>query len=169
MPPRRDPTKIPNPYKSVRAKAWRNAMVAAINAGLEQGLFGLAPDENLWPSTEPSEGHERPRGTGGAVYRFTFPGGVPALAWIGDAGFGELSVHVALWPTEEAERWVRVNNAGRLAGEVWATGWLERKIQPYLQTSASLFTGARIRVLGIAEAEIEPRDASFVDRGTLQF
>jgi hypothetical protein len=28
--------------------AWRNMMVAAINAGLEQGLFGLTEDDNRW-------------------------------------------------------------------------------------------------------------------------
>ncbi len=29
-----------------RYKAWRNLMVGAINAGLEQQMFGLRPGEN---------------------------------------------------------------------------------------------------------------------------
>ena len=37
------------PYKGDRALAWRNIMVAAINAGLEQRVFGLEPDQNFWP------------------------------------------------------------------------------------------------------------------------
>src|SRR5579885_3304219 len=32
-------------YRSQRARAWRNAMVAAINAGLEQRLFSLRPGD----------------------------------------------------------------------------------------------------------------------------
>lgn len=32
--------------RSVRWLAWRNLLVAAINAGLEQQIFGLSPGEN---------------------------------------------------------------------------------------------------------------------------
>jgi hypothetical protein len=37
---------------SVRGRAWRNTMVAAINAGLEQRLFGLQGGQNHWPEAQ---------------------------------------------------------------------------------------------------------------------
>ena len=45
---------------------------------------------------------------------FVFDKRASAIAWVGDAGFDELSIHVALWPTPDGERWVRVANAGQV-------------------------------------------------------
>ena len=160
---RRRPDRTGDPYRALRAKAWRNAMVAAINAGLEQGHFGLKPGENLWPGAGDVE-RER-SGPGGAIYRFAFAGGVPAIAWVGDAGFDELSVHVALWPTPEAERWIVCNNADRLAGEVFATSWLERRQAPYLQEATNLFFARRDRITMVASAGVDPHRAGYRDRG----
>jgi hypothetical protein len=33
---------------SMRRRAWRNLLIATINAGLEQNLFTLEPDDNRW-------------------------------------------------------------------------------------------------------------------------
>lgn len=101
--------------------AWRNLMVAAINAGLDQDLFGLAENDNRW-------------GTEYGIYRFDFDG-LPAIACVRDIGFGELSVHAALNPTDRAEDFIRTHNAGFVAGDGFASGWLERKRGPWLQTS----------------------------------
>lgn len=163
--PRRDPTSIPNPYRSARAQAWRNAMVAGVNAGLAAGLIGLAPGANLWPGVRVANQDPTRRG---AVFRFTLPGGIPAVAWVGDAGFDELSVHVALWPTPEAERWVVCSNGGRLVGEVFASGWLERRGRPYLQSSPNLFTGARDRIAEVAALSVAPWLDAYGDRGRVQ-
>ena len=38
--------------QGVRWTAWRNLMVAAINAGLEQKLFGLSAEDNWWTNKE---------------------------------------------------------------------------------------------------------------------
>jgi hypothetical protein len=101
-------------------------MVAAINAGLEQGVFGLGETENHW------EGHS-------TNYRFDI-GPIPAIASASDAGWGEVGIHVALWPNKNAEH---VNVAflvckcgwGSLPGDVFAMGWLERKNGKWLQSS----------------------------------
>jgi len=44
--------RTPERSNSDRARAWRNMMVAAINAGLEQKLFGLQPGQNYWISVK---------------------------------------------------------------------------------------------------------------------
>lgn len=102
--------------------AWRNMMVAGINAGLEQGHFGLVNDDNRW------EGDE-------VVYIFAFDG-LPAIACVRDIG-GELSVHVAVQPTDRAADAIRAYNAGFGAGDAFASGWLERETGTWLQTSSA--------------------------------
>ena len=39
-------------FKSLRARAWRNVMVAGINAGLNQDVFGLALGQDHWDRVE---------------------------------------------------------------------------------------------------------------------
>jgi hypothetical protein len=99
---------------------WRNAMVTAINEGLQRKLFGLKPGENFWTDLH-------------AVYRFEV-GDIPAIASIHNVGFDELGFHVAMWLTADAKRWIVCANAGHSAGEMFATGYLERREGTYLQT-----------------------------------
>lgn len=116
-------TRVPgtvNAVTNLRSTAWQNLLIAAINAGLEQKMFGLEPEDN--PSKKP-------------VFRFTFAG-LPAIAHAGDAGYGELIVRAAVGPTEEAEKWIQCNGAGFLAGDAFVSGWLERTKGKWLQTSA---------------------------------
>ncbi len=138
-------------YRSTRAKAWRDAMVGAINAGLEQGVFTLEPSN-------------RPQLM---VYEFTL-GGVPSVASINEIGYDELSLHVALWPTPDARRYVQCWNAGHHAGEVFAAGWLERRDGPWLQKPPRLHIKARRDRLPIVAAlAVEPR--GYRDHGLFQF
>lgn len=130
--------------------AWRNMMVAGINAGLEQGVFGLQPGDNRW------EGDD-------AIYRFAF-GGLPAIACVRDIGYGELSVHVAIEPTAHAERHIRAVNAGFVAGEGFASGWLERESGAWLQTSRTPMGSIRNALLDrVADARPAPR--GYADSG----
>ena len=109
-----------------RKKAWSNLMISAINAGLEQNLFGLKAGDNGWTGTR-------------ATYRFTIGDGLPALATVADAGFGELVVNVLVNPRGEAESsigvlawpgfWAKVSDA-------FASGWLERTKGSWLQTGS---------------------------------
>lgn len=130
--------------------AWRNLMVAAINAGLAQGLFGLAEDDNRWATEY-------------GIYRFDFDG-LPAIACVRDIGHGELSVHVAVSPTDRADDFIRSYNAGFVAGAAFASGWLERKLGPWLQTQINPVGCVRAALLDrIVAARLTP--AGYADAG----
>lgn len=116
---------------SARRRAWRNALVAGINEAIRRRLFSLRPGDNRWPGAQFED-----RGQQEAhVFRFEIEG-IPAVASLWDAGWDEISVHVALWPTENGERMVAAANAGFYAGELFASGWLERKEGAWLQVSS---------------------------------
>lgn len=147
-------------YDSKRAIAYRNVVVAAINAGLDRRLFSLKPGDNRWPtSDDPPQGSRRDP----YVYEFEFPGGLRALASVSDAGFDELSFHVAICPTSDGKRFVRAWNAGFHAGDAFAVSWLERKVGVYLQTSMDSFRCRRHLIDNLASVEVEPK--GFGDRG----
>lgn len=103
--------------------AWRNMMVAAVNAGLKQGHFGLAAEDNRWNGDH-------------VIYHFDF-GGLAAIAYVSDAGFGELSIHVAVNPTDRAEEFISGFNSGFIAGDAFGSGWLERERGAWLQTTSA--------------------------------
>ncbi|WP_433949950.1 hypothetical protein [Brevundimonas bullata] len=128
--------------------AWRNMMVAGINAGLEQRRFGLSGDDG-WDGEE-------------IVYRFLFDG-LPAIACVRDIG-GELAVHVAIQPMARGEEFVRSYNAGFLAGEAFASGWLEREDGRWLQTSLSPTGSIRNALVDrVAHHRLEP--LGYADNG----
>lgn len=142
---------------SQRKQTWRNALVAAVNAGLQQRIFGLRPDENYWLDQFDTGQHER------FFYRFTI-GDIPAEVAITDINFGELSVHVAFCPTKYHSPF---SNVPTLTGLVEAKGWLERLDGTYLQTSYPWHLRIQ-RALGreISELAIEPM--GFDDQGPLR-
>lgn len=133
-----------SPYRSTRARAWRNLMVAATNAAVEQGLILLE---------DPSKGSS-PGST--QVFRFAFPGGLDAVGSVADIGWGEVSIHAALNPAPDAERWIVVSNADDRVGDAYARGWLERRNGLYLQSSASQFFIRRALAERVAAVSIEP-------------
>jgi hypothetical protein len=109
--------------KQVQAQ---KVMVKAINECLRQGIFTLDPND-----TELSK----------PVHEFDMEG-IPAIAGVHDAGHGELSIKVALWPTEHGKEFANVaalNSGQRLMrGGFFVSGWLERKNGAWLQTSEGL-------------------------------
>lgn len=144
-----------NLYGSLRKRAWRNAMVAAINAGIEQRLFSIRPGDCRWPGWSADRNLCR-----GASFRFSLAD-APAIGWVNDIGHDELSIHAALWPTERGKHAVQAFNAGLHAGELFAIGWLERQKGAWLQVSADVgrawtFKARRTRLRTIAEVEIRP-------------
>lgn len=136
-------------YHSLRDKAWRNLMVLAINEGLRQKLYSLRPDDNRWPGAV-SDPRER---RNGYVFPFTLPNGRPASGYVNDAGFGELSIHVAVIPKGD---WVRASNAGFSAGDAFATGWLERERGVWLQSSPDMFNCRKWLVSELAALNVTP-------------
>ncbi|WP_342723877.1 hypothetical protein AAFG07_32985 [Bradyrhizobium sp. B097] len=147
---------------SSRRRAWRNAMVAGINAGIDKGLFTPRAGENNWPPPDPRYGDT------GRSYRFNI-GDIPAVAYVHDAGYDELSVHVALWPTADCERWIGVVNADFRAGDLLASGWLERRDGAWLQVSDSAphFRCRKQRLDQAASLEIRPK--GYADGGSFKF
>lgn len=133
-----------------RLSAWRNLMVAGINAGLEQKVFGLAEDENSWSG----DGH---------TYRFLFAG-LPAVAYVRDIGFGELGLHVAVKPTARCESVIKFDNAGLDAGDGFASGFMERRSGKWLMSSGKPCNAFRRDLLPVlAAAVVEPN--GFLDHG----
>ena len=92
----------PRRYSSTRARAWRNLMVCAINAGLAQKLFSLRADDNRWPGP----------GTEGCLFDFVLPNGWPTRGNVRDIGYAELSVRATVHPNGD---WIRAAR-GRIPG-----------------------------------------------------
>lgn len=110
-------------YAGLRRRAWRNLLVAGINAGIAGGILSLDPIDTAW---------ERGRERGASVcYDVALPGELPARASIRDAGYGEVSVNVAVFPTSDDR--ISDWNAGFQGGQAFAAGWLERKAGAWLQ------------------------------------
>ncbi|MGH6651082.1 MAG: hypothetical protein ACREB7_08125 [Sphingopyxis sp.] len=152
--------------KSKRRRAWRNALVAAINEAIRRRLFTIKPGDNRWPgAARDAVGHSAP-----CVFAFEIAD-IPAVASVQDGGHDELSIHVALWPTDQAARWVASLNANFLAGDLWATGWLERQDGAWLQVSKALrgnsFSCRNHRLDEAAAIEVAP--LGFADRGSFKF
>jgi hypothetical protein len=152
-------------YKSERAKVWRNMMVAGINAGIEKRLFTVLPNDNRWPGAAVSE-HDRHLRPTFNVFHFDV-GSIPAIGYVSDAGFDELSIHVMFWPNEKGEEWIRVYDAGFVAGDAFAAGWFERRDGAWLQSASDFnLSCRRKRLAEIAALEIVPR--GFADRGNFK-
>lgn len=143
-------------YTSLRDRAWRNMMVAATNAAIEQKLFSVRPGDNRWPGWDQKATH---------VFSFTFGADIPALGSVYDVGFDEIAIHVGLWPTARGEELIDAWSAGFHAGEAFATGWLERKNGAYLQSNTTSLKCRQKRLRTVAEVDIKPK--CFGDRGKL--
>lgn len=143
--------------RGVRWSAWRNLMVAAINAGLEQRLFGLSPGENWWPGADPkNNGGER------GLYRFSFDRDMPANVAVADAGGDELSVHVLLCPKSdqvEADRCSGIKD-----GVALAQGWLERRLGAWVMDGGEDFECKRAVQSRVAAAQVDP--LGYSDQGS---
>jgi hypothetical protein len=143
--------------KSLRERAWRNLLVAAINAALERKLLTLDPPRNLWPgagvSPDRSEAH---------IFAFDI-GGVPALAWLDDAGWDEVAVHACCLPTADGTRWIRCGDAGLVAGQAFACSWLERRAGRYLMDEKDLFWSRQRLIPMLAQVDVQPM--GYADHG----
>ena len=137
-------------YKTSRQKAWRNLMVCAINAALEQKLFSLRPGDNRFPDDMRR----------GEIFEFVLPNGMPARGSVADAGFHELSVHAAVNPKGDL---VRAFNAGFDAGDAFGTTWVERERGAWMQSSDYSFNCRQSLLNHLAALQVEPM--GYGDRG----
>lgn len=141
-------------YSPLRGRAWRNMIVSAVNAAIQRKHFSLRPGDNRWPHDNKYGDH---------VFEFTFGSDIPAICYIHDAGYDEISIHVALWPTKDSKSWVRAANAGFLAGEAFAMGWLERREGAWLQRYEESLSCRQKYLRIVAEVEVAP--IGYGDRG----
>lgn len=142
--------------RGVRWHAWRNMMVAGINAGMEQGLFGLSPGEDWWPGANPKD-------NGGVSwhYPFIFDGNIAAVATVAAISGDELAVHVLLAPRHDQ---VKADfNSGLTEGIACAHGWLERRLGVWIQDGGEEFCCKRAIQDRLAAARIEPK--GYADQG----
>lgn len=123
-------------------EAWRNIMVAAVNAGQRQGHFGLEPDDNRFDGVD-------------HVYRFDLDG-LPGIAYVRAMADGELLLHAAINSSKQAEKTIRVGMSGLLGGEGFSEGRLQRLDRKYLH-SVRPYTQFRTTLLfKVAEMKVEP-------------
>src|SRR5208337_4104823 len=101
-----------------RLKAWRNMLVAGLNAALAQGRITL--DEDNEPDETP--------------FDFTFAG-LPARGRVHGMTYGELSITVVVnpKPTHLTLCAGEGDHLLRCLGDAYASGWLERRTGKYLQ------------------------------------
>ena len=140
--------------RGVRWWAWRNLMVSAINAGLEQRLFGLSPDENWWPGAVPEEGER-------GIYHFVFDREFPAMASVDAVRGDELSISVVLRPKKPDVVPMWYSSFG--SGDAVAHGWLERRMGSWIQDGGEDFRCRRALQSRVADALIT--SAGFADQG----
>lgn len=143
--------------RGIRWHAWRNLLVAAINAGIEQRMFGLSPGEDWWPGADPKRnGGDRGR------YSFIFNQKMPALVSVNAISGDELSVHVVLNPKGDN---VEPEHYGGFAdGDAHARCWLERKLGAWIQDGNTDLSCRRHLLSSLADAKIEPN--GFGDQGS---
>ena len=137
-------------YKTTRQKAWRNLMLCAVNAGIEQKLFTLRPGDNRFTDDM----------YGGKLFDFLLPNGMPARGAVSDTVFDELTVSAAVNPKGDR---VRSHDAGFDAGDAVGTTWVERARGAWMQSSDSLFNCRKPLLAVLAGFQVEPQ--GYGDRG----
>lgn len=142
-------------YTTKRQIAWRNLMVATINAGIEQKLFSVRPDDNRWPGWRP----DRSASTG-YIFDFKLQSGILCRGYVWDAGNGELEIHAAAQPKGNR---VQFYGAGFTAGDAFAASWLKRQGGAWLQTLHEDFRCRSALVGPLAEMCVKP--LGFGDHG----
>lgn len=123
-------------------EAWRNVMVWAVNAGLEQGHFGLEPDDNRFKGQD-------------HVYRFDMDG-LPGIAYVRAMPDGELMLHAAINSSKQAEQTIRIGMAGLAGGEGFSEGRMERLNRKYLHSTRPYTSFRTTLLFQVAEMKVQP-------------
>ncbi|MDE2401979.1 MAG: hypothetical protein KGL90_09975 [Burkholderiales bacterium] len=146
-----------NKRRGVRWNSWRNLVVMAINAGLEQRLFGLQPTDNWWPGAARNH-HE----CQSANYRFNVASGIPAIASVDAHAGDELSIQVVLDPKR-----LDVNPSifcGLSDGDAVAHCWLERRLGAWIQDGGEGFSCKRTAQAMLVGLNVMPK--GYADQGS---
>ena len=137
-----------------RWRTWRNLMVLAINAGLDQGLFGLEPRENWWPGGVPDS-----QRCESYTFYFTVDGELPAVASVDAAPGSELSLSVLVNPKNYGLQplWYH----GLNTADACAHGWLERHLGVWIQDAVKLHCRQTLQ-RRLMELDVQPKGYSDV-------
>jgi hypothetical protein len=124
---------------SARAMAGQNLLVAAVNTALTRRLIALECEL----ATQ-------------ASFEFTLDGH-PVTAYVNDAGFDEVSVHVTCRPTKLGRDSIRcvILHGWREYGEAVTFGWLERRSGKYLQSGID-YHGTKEITAALGALVVEP-------------
>jgi hypothetical protein len=135
------------PDHMLEFRAWHNVISAAVNEGLERGLFTAEPYDNRGLNDD-----------GATELAFKFGETIPARAMIrATSSGGDVLLHVALWPTRGADRWLGHNLGQFLAGQIEATGWLLRRSHgAWIDRTPSLFRHRPNRLAAVAAVNGTP-------------
>lgn len=126
-----------------------HVVVSAINAGLQQRVFGLSPGENWWP--------EAPRGAAVGLqttFPFVFDRDIPGAASVKGSRGDTLFINVVLNP--------RIDNgdsdhaADLPGGDVHAHCWLERRLGGWIQDGGDGFSCRRALLARVSEVSTDP-------------
>lgn len=142
--------------RGIRWHAWRNLLVAAVNAGLEQRIFGLSPGENWWAGKP--ESHECKRG----IYSFRVDEEMAAIASVNANSHDELYIMVILNPRKAdiEPEWY----CGLSDGDAVAHCWLERRLGVWIQDGGEGFRCRRFMHTKLANLAVEPN--GYADQGS---
>lgn len=143
--------------RSIRWHGWRNLMVAAINAGLEQRLFGLEAGQNWWLG-----GHKESQQCESFVFRFVLNNEIPAVVKVNVISGDEVSISVVLNPKDPHKS--PYPFSGLSEGDATAHGWVERRLGAWLQDGGEQFHCRREYLPMLSNLMIEP--AGYSDQGS---
>lgn len=137
----------------VRWHVWRNLLVAAINAGLEQKKFGLIEGQNWWEGAHPQS-----QLCINGKYNFVFDEQFPAVATLNAISGGELSITVLINPRKDIDPdccFGGLDNA-----DASAHGWLERRLGAWIQDGGTGTSCKRALQAQFAQIDVKPNGYS---------
>lgn len=141
--------RFPLHRRTARWMAWRNLMTAAVNAGLQQRLFGLSPGENWWPGGAPDS-----QDCEGFEYAFKVDADLPAVASVNAISGDELSISVIV--NRRDQDCVPEHFCGLEDGDATGQCWVERRLGAWLQDGADAFHCRRSLRPRLSAMSIEP-------------
>lgn len=137
--------------------AWRSLMIAAVNSGLEQRLFGMSPAEDWWAVGKPACEQGLPH-----MYHFSIDEDLRAVASVNAISSDELSISVLVNPKKPAEmpQW----HFDLSSADATAHGWIERRLGAWIQDGGEAFHCKRALLPRLAALKTEP--LGYADQGS---